>query len=231
MDAATPTSPGTLQFETAEPTAQSVAAAKACTACKTPIQSVYHMANGQVICTGCRIRLEGGGRVDEGPLVRVARAALFGAGAALAGSVVYWAVLAATDTNFALLAILVGFMVGRAVHVGSRERGGRGYQVMAAVGLTYLSIVTSFVPILVQAMRQPPDPTTLPVPVQYLAAFVTSIPLPFLMLTSSPITVVIVAIGLWQAWKQTRRPELNLSGPYYVNLPQPAPPFGAPAVG
>jgi len=230
MDAAPPTSPGTLQFETAEPATPQAVAAKACTVCKTPIQSVYHMANGQVICTGCRIGLEGGGRVDEGPVVRVARAALFGGGAALAGSVVYWAVLAATDTNFALLAILVGFMVGRAVHVGSRGRGGLGYQAMA-VGLTYLSIVTSFIPILVHAMRQPPDPTTLPVPMQYLAAFVTSIPLPFLMLTSSPITVVIVAIGLWQAWKQTRRPELNLSGPYHVTVPQQAPPFGAPAVG
>ena len=231
MDAATPTSAGTLQFETAEPAApQAAAAAKACTVCKTPIQSVYHMANGQVICSGCRIRLEGGGRVDEGPLVRFARAALFGGGAALAGSVVYWAVLAATDTNFALLAILVGFMVGRAVHVGSRERGGWGYQAMA-VGLTYLSIVTSFIPILVHAMREPPDPTTLPVVVQYVAAFVTSIPLPFLMLTSSPLTVLIIAFGLWQAWKQTRRPELNVSGPYYVSRPQPEPPFGAPALG
>ncbi|HYH78375.1 MAG TPA: hypothetical protein VEX86_01215 [Longimicrobium sp.] len=230
MDAATPTSAGTLQFDTAEPTAQSVAGAKACATCATPIQSVYHMADGEVICTGCRIRMEGGGRVDEGPLARAARATLFGAGMALAGSVVYWAVLAATDTNFALLAILVGFMVGRAVHVGSRERGGWGYQSLA-VGLTYLSIVTSFVPLLVTAMRQPPDPTDLPVVVQYVAAFVTSIPLPFLMLTESPITVLIVGIGLWQAWKQTKRTERTITGPYYVNRPQPAPPFGAPALG
>src|SRR4051794_37258674 len=123
MDAATPAPAGALQFDTAEPAAPRAAASgKACTQCRTPIQNVYHMANGQVICPGCRIRLEGGGRVDEGPVVRFFRAALYGAGAAVAGTIVYAVVLTLTDRNFALIAILVGFMVGRAVHVGSRER-------------------------------------------------------------------------------------------------------------
>ncbi|HEU4556859.1 MAG TPA: hypothetical protein VFS20_03380 [Longimicrobium sp.] len=227
MDAPTPAPSGTLQFDTAEPTAQT-ADSRACTACKTPIQSVYHMASGQVICSGCRIRMEGVGQPDEGPAIRFLRAAAFGAGAAIAGSVIYWAILAATDRNFALIAILVGWMVGRAVHVGSRERGGWGYQSLA-IALTYLSICTSFTSVIVEGLRQSGETGDAPAALLYLAGFFISIPMPFLIITESPFTVVIIGLGLWQAWASTKRVKLDISGPFYVQRPQPAPVFGAPA--
>lgn len=229
MDAATPAPAGALQFDTAEPAPQAAASGKACTACKTPIQNVYHMANGQVICPGCRIRLEGAGQADEGPAVRFFRAALYGAGAAVAGTIIY-ALMLLTGWNLALVAILVGFMVGRAVQVGSRERGGWPYQLLA-VGLTYMSIVTSFVPTIVSGMRRGGDMSDVPVVFQYLVGFFLAIPMPFLIITTDFLTVVILAIGLYQAWKQTQRRELNLTGPYHVKSPAPAPAFGAPAVG
>lgn len=229
MDAPTPAPApaGTLQFETAEPTAQA-ADSRACTACKTPIQSVYHMAGGQVICAGCRIRLEGVGRVDEGPAIRFLRAAGFGAGAAIAGSVIYWAWLALTNTEFALVAILVGWMVGRAVQVGSRERGGWGYQTLAVV-LTYLSICTSLVPIIARGTLQSPDSAGVSRIVVYVVSFFVALPLPFVMIVKSPISALIIALGLWQAWSQTKRVKLDITGPFHVQRPQPGPVFGAPA--
>lgn len=230
MDAATPAPAGALQFDIAEPAAPQAAAGKACAACKTPIQSVYHMANGQVICPGCRIRLEGGGAADEAGLVRFGRAFVYGAGAAVAGTVIYAAVLGLFNLNLALIAILVGYMVGRAVHVGSRKRGGWVYQTLA-VGLTYLSIVTSFVPLIVRGMAASPEGAGVPAALRYVGAFFLSIPMPFLVITSDPLTVVIIAFGLLQAWRQTQRPQLVLSGPYQLNRPQPAPSFGAPSVG
>ena len=44
-----------------------------------------------------------------------------------------------------LIAVLVGWMVGKAVLAGSGNRGGRAFQVMA-VALTYCAIVMSNVP-------------------------------------------------------------------------------------
>lgn len=230
MDASTPTPSGTLQFDTAEPTVQTAGDARACTECKTQIQSVYHMSSGQVICSGCRIRMEGAGRVDEGPAVRFFRALLFGTGAAVAGTAIYAAILMLTGSNIGLIALLVGFMVGRAVQVGSRERGGWGYQSLA-IGLTYLSIVTSFTPMVVEGLRQSGAMADVPAAVVYLTGFLISIPMPFLIITERPLTVLIIGLGLWQAWAQTRRVKLELTGPFYVQRPQPEPVFGAPAGG
>ena len=71
-----------------------------------------------------------------------------GIGVGLAGTIVYWAILAATGYEFGLIAIVVGFAVGKAVHWGSRGRGGWAYQTLA-IGLTYLAIVSAYVPMIV----------------------------------------------------------------------------------
>src|SRR5206468_726575 len=52
-----------------------------------------------------------------------------------------------------LIAILVGFFVGKAVSWGSYRRGGWKYQTLAMV-LTYLSIVASYVPVIVKEIAK-----------------------------------------------------------------------------
>jgi hypothetical protein len=219
MDAGNPTPAGKLSFETAAPSPSSGSAGKSCALCRTAIDSVYHFANAQVICPPCRAKLEGHGGDEISSASRFFRAALLGSAAAVAGSLVYWAVLAIANMQLSLISILVGFMVGRAVQRGSRNRGEALYQVLA-VGLTYLSIAISFVPLIVQEASRGDDVAT------YIAALMFSLTLPIRAITFDPLTVVIIAIGLWQAWKQARGPELNLSGPYYLapaNAPaQPA---------
>lgn len=76
---------------------------------------------------------------------RLTKAALLGLGAGAVGAAIYYAVLALTGYNVGLVAIVVGMLVGRAVRRGSGNRGGLGYQFLAA-GITYLAIASTFVP-------------------------------------------------------------------------------------
>jgi hypothetical protein len=226
MDAAPPAAPGTaetLQFETAAPVPG--AAPAACAACRAPVGEVYHVANGQVICSRCRTRLEGG---DGGtPVARLAKAALYGTGAAIAGMAIYMAWFAATNLDFSLIAILVGWIVGTAIHRATGARGGWPYQVMA-VGLTYLAISLSYLPAVIGGYGTQPGALT--GAALYVSAAIDSLVWPVQSVVRAPITAVVIAIGLWQAWRQTRGPKLVISGPYFVNGPKQVQ-FNAPIRG
>src|SRR6185295_7386395 len=79
------------------------------------------------------------------PAGGVGKALLFGIPAALLGTAIYYAIMAFTGYEFALVAILIGWMVGKAVHKGSGGRGGRRYQIIAVI-LTYISICSTYIP-------------------------------------------------------------------------------------
>jgi hypothetical protein len=115
----------------------------ACARCQAPIAEAYYEVNGHVVCPGCKTALE---RAPAGSgASRMMRATAFGLGAAVLGAGIYYAILAATGYEIGLVAILVGWLVGRAVHKGSDGAGGWAYQSLA-VGLTYLAIVSTYVP-------------------------------------------------------------------------------------
>jgi hypothetical protein len=136
-----------LQFDVAEsPTASEAArSVAACKGCGKPITDVYFQVNGSIACADCRALIE---RPRGTPLGRAVRATSFGVLAAIAGAILYTAVAAITGFEFALVAIVVGFMVGAAVRKGSAGRGGRPYQVLAVL-LTYLSVVSINVPLII----------------------------------------------------------------------------------
>lgn len=144
----TPPNNDPLQFDVAEtpvtssPARPSVAP---CKACAKPITETYFQVNGSIVCASCRAALE---RPRGTRLGRVVRATGFGVIAAIGGAILYMIVAAITGFEFALVAIVVGFMVGTAVRKGSAGRGGRAYQLLAA-GLTYLSVVSINVPLLI----------------------------------------------------------------------------------
>ncbi len=75
----------------------------------------------------------------------VPRALLYGSGAAVAGCLLFYAVSVLTGFQFGLIAIAVGYLVGKAVRKGSGSLGGRKYQVMAVL-LTYISIASTNLP-------------------------------------------------------------------------------------
>jgi hypothetical protein len=68
-----------------------------------------------------------------------ARAIGLGVVAALLGAVIYAVFVGVTGWTIGYLAILVGYMVGKAMIIGSEERGGIEYQA-TAVALTYVAV-------------------------------------------------------------------------------------------
>jgi hypothetical protein len=149
--------PDALQFDTAEPAVGRTAAATAlsCAVCKNQISTAYYEVNGAVVCASCRGKLNEQLTGGSGS-GRFAKAVGLGLLAAAAGSALYYAILALTGYEIGLVAIAVGFLVGKAVNRGSQGRGGRAYQVLA-VGLTYFAIVTTYIPFIVKGFRENPS--------------------------------------------------------------------------
>ena len=142
-----------LQFDAPLPSSEAATPrAMSCGGCSQPIQSVYYETAGQVICARCRGKLES--RVGtSGKGGRMLRAFGLGLVGAIVGAVIYYAITAATGYSIGLVAILVGFLVGKAVFIGSGQRGGRGYQILA-VGLTYFAIASTYIPMARDAMKE-----------------------------------------------------------------------------
>lgn len=234
-----------LQFEQAE---YAAGQPLTCGACSAAIAHIYHELNGRTFCDRCRrsfeITFNSGSRAS-----RAVRAICAGTGAAIAGALLYLAITQLTGYELALITILIGWAVGRAVRWGSNGRGGWAYQTLAIV-LTYLAIVTSYVPPVIQGLRESQDnqtvttgaTTTSGTPmtpdqsrpsIAQVAAAVAIVSLivcaaPFIMGFKNAIGLVIIAVGLYQAWKMNRRTVINFSGPHRTQ-PAAAPAAAVPA--
>jgi len=144
-----------LQLDRVEPGeggAASTPMALPCSRCGTAISDAYFEVNGAATCRSCHARLVAE-RAGGVPILRFLGAFGLGSIAAVIGFLVYWAVLAWTGYEVALISILVGLLVGVGVKLGSRGRGGWLYQLMA-VALTYVSICASYVPVMISQMEE-----------------------------------------------------------------------------
>jgi hypothetical protein len=207
-----PTASAPLQFDTVEPAAGQTAgiAARTCTACRASMTGEYYLANAQIVCPACRDRLEA--EMDRPG--NIPMALLLGAGGGAVGAAIWYAVVAITDYQIGLIAILVGWLVGRGVLKGSKERGGAGYQALAMV-LTYLAIAGAYAPFVVQSIPAGEGVN----PVVLTVALLTT---PVMVGMNSPISALIAGFGLYQAWKMNKRTRITFAGPYRVN-PAPEP--------
>lgn len=89
-----------------------------------------------------------------GPLLRFGRALGFGLVAATFCSLAWFGVAAFSSYELFLLSVAVGMVIGMSVNHGSYGKGGWGYQFLA-MSLTYLSIVSAYVPVVVDGLKQP----------------------------------------------------------------------------
>ena len=121
-------------------------------AASEPSRLRYFDINGSNFCASCREAVEAAAETPRG-LGVLMRATLFGAGAAILGALIYYAVLAIAHLEVGLIAILSGYMVGLAVRRGARGRGGLRFQILGVL-LTYLSVALAYTPIVVQGMAQ-----------------------------------------------------------------------------
>jgi Flp pilus assembly protein TadB len=130
-----------------------------CSRCNTQVRSYYYHVDGNSVCAKCKQELERAGGVTRtgGAFIR---SAMFGGIAALSGAAIYYGVIAAFSLEIGIVAILIGFIVGKAVRSGARGGGGRRYQILAA-GLTYLSVGMAYAPVaykgIVDAKRNGPE--------------------------------------------------------------------------
>jgi hypothetical protein len=218
-----------LQFRRAQPIdSAEPPAAKTCAACKQLVAGEHYQVRNQVICASCAAKIRAG-QQSQKP-VPLFRAVIYGVGAALAGCILY-AIPLAMGFQIGIVALVVGYMVGKAIRHASYGTGGRAQQVLAVV-LTYLAISASIVPALVfmgvkqgaarAAQKKPPEVQPVkPMPsAGKMAAGVALLVVisPFLQLKSSPvgglISLFILFIGLQRAWVLTARHEIIVTGPY-----------------
>lgn len=231
-----------LQFNRAEPLQGQ--GELTCAACRRSISDTYFEVNGQVVCGACRNILQ-----DQwqrgGSAGRFGKALGLGLLAAIACSIVWAIVLLTTKSEFGILAIVVGFVVGKAVNMGSNGRGGWRYQALA-IFLTYTAIVSSYVPVFVQAAREQAatqvaeqTATTDSVASPQAATVITADPAekpgagtivlglvviivflyaaPFLAGIENAIGLLIIGIAVYEAWKFNKKAELTITGPYQIS--------------
>lgn len=123
-----------------------------CARCEKSL-SEYWSIGGAVYCERCKDEIVAERTAPDGAAVRVGKAFAFGLGGMIAGAVVWYVVAKYMDMQLGLIAILLGWLVGKGIHYGSEKRGGLGYQIMAIV-ITYLGIGAAWVPFAFEGMGQ-----------------------------------------------------------------------------
>jgi hypothetical protein len=151
-----------------------------CTECKTPITNVYYRANQAMVCVSCFNRRQGEQPRDSH--AAFVRAVLFGLVGFAIGLTVYAGFEIATGISIGYVALAVGWIVGKAMMLGSKGIGGRRYQITAIL-LTYAAVSMAVIPLAISmvikkhnepqqhALRQaPPSQTDTPPPARQNSA-------------------------------------------------------------
>jgi hypothetical protein len=232
---------GGLQFDQADLAAD---AARTCKRCNRLMHDEYFASAGNILCRPCAEQFgAGGGGMDFW------RALAYGAGAAVLGTILWFVIMKVFDGEYGIVAIAVGLFVGFAVRKGSLGRGGPKYQALA-MALTYISITSSYVPLVIQgvaeagkenvakqgdqqAEAQPAKPTPAEhdknehiSAVQWLLFFAMvfgfAFAAPFIGGISNIMGIIIIGIALYEAWKINRK--VPVAGPFRIGAPARAGP-------
>jgi uncharacterized protein (DUF983 family) len=211
-----------------------------CVSCNQPITTRYFRVNTRMACEACVQELERQQPKDSH--AGFVRGVLFGVGAAIVGLIFYAGFTIVTGIYIGYVSLAVGWLVGKAIMLGSKGIGGRRYQI-AAVILTYAAVSLAAIPIAIsyyvkakpesqsiQLKQHPstnagndqPDQTpSKPKPsmgAAFLQLLVLGLASPFLELQDPVhgiIGLVILMVGIRIAWQITvgsRRADIQ--GPY-----------------
>ena len=140
-----------LQFDTNEPINETASPTSLdCMVCKQPISSAYYALADQVLCERCCSAIKE--QPQKNRAFAFAKAAIAGTIAGLAGALLWYGIRVALNLEIGLVAILVGYMVGKTIHRVS-GRGGIAYQLLA-VAITYSCISANYIPDIVTSLIQ-----------------------------------------------------------------------------
>ena len=129
---------GELQFDRVAQATASITCGK----CSRAVTTYYYTVDDTSVCSSCKRAIDAEWARRKTSLWR---AAAYGFGAAVVGAMIYYGVIAITNLEIGIVALLIGYMVGYAVRTGA-GRGGRQFQVLAAA-LTYLSVGMAYSPL------------------------------------------------------------------------------------
>lgn len=204
------------------------ASSSPCAQCAVAISGEYWEGDGRLLCGPCVSRFRHGEPGDSAP-GRALRATGLGFAAAVVSALVWWGIREATGFEIGLIAIAVGLAVGFGVRIGSKAHGGWFYQALA-MALTYLSIVSTYVPPIVHELRSAATeevtesdgvpvareaaPDDIPLGVHIVVACVIAPFAPFLMGFENIIGLALIAFALWEAWRVNKRPVKKIIGPF-----------------
>jgi hypothetical protein len=225
-------SDGVPQFTTAEYAEKTGGAP--CKSCSQSINGAYYQVDGAPTCANCAAAIQR--QILKDSHASFVRGTLFGIGGAILGFALYVAFALGTGLVVGYVSLAVGFIVGKAIVMGSGGRGGRRYQI-AAVLLTYAAVSLSAVPIYFSqakhdsgqkhtqtsdATSEPPAEKMSPLKAIGVLALV-GLASPFLAL-SDPlhglIGLVILFVGIRIAWKLTAGKQISILGP--ISEPPPS---------
>jgi hypothetical protein len=229
----------TPQFGTAE--YAGVPGTELCQFCHQGIGSRYYRVNDAMACAGCaeRVRFE----LPKDTHSRFVRGLLFGIGGAIVGLILYATFEIVTGLIIGYVSLAVGYIVAKAIKMGSRGSGGKKYQI-AAVVLTYAAVSLAAVPVALsvfakqhgtrQTQSAPPSatqdgqqgeseqPASSGARMGFGEALVRlgllGLASPFLELASDGfhglIGLIILGVGLKIAWRITAGSEVEIYGPF-----------------
>jgi hypothetical protein len=213
---------GVPQFATAEYGGD---AGKPCKACNQTIRGDYYQVNDAQVCPACAAKIKA--QFPEDSHAAFVRSVLFGIGAAILGLVLYVAFAIGTGLVIGFVSLAVGFIVGKAMVMGSGGVRGRRYQI-AAVLLTYMAVSLSAVPIAISQQlkhrgehtaQRTQDQVATPKPSAATAIGVLALlglASPFMELADplhGLIGLVILFVGIRIAWQLTAGKPVNIVGP------------------
>jgi hypothetical protein len=115
-----------------------------CQLCGQALGSTYYRIGQKQACSICGEKAKY--EVPKDSHSAFVRGLIFGIGGAILGLIAYSTFTIITGIEIGYLSLLVGFLVAKAILMGSKGMGGRRYQV-AALLLTYAAVSMSAIPI------------------------------------------------------------------------------------
>src|SRR5262249_43928491 len=115
----------TPQFDVAKYPGSSTG--EVCKLCQQPLGGVYYRANTSLLCGSCAEKLQR--QVPQDNHAAFVRAILFGLGGFVLGLALYAGFTILTGIEIGFVSLAVGWLVGKAMMMGSQGAGGRRDQI------------------------------------------------------------------------------------------------------
>ena len=140
----------TPQFTTAQYSSPS--GEDRCAGCNQPITARYYRINSRMVCEGCTEQLKQ--KLPQDSHAAYTRSLFFGIGAALLGLALYAGFTIVTHFYIGYVSLAVGWLIAKAMLMGSKGMGGRRYQITAVL-LTYAAVSMAAIPIALATLSTP----------------------------------------------------------------------------